>query len=111
VERNVRPVRIVNLIFSLGRLGCSLARRLPSISHSLGLQIPQVKAGNGVEDNVESAKKLLALLFRHEEGPFPSDITVTIGRVITARQLDMCGNHGQLFGSLKQAFHDESASL
>jgi hypothetical protein len=36
---------------------------------------------------------------------------VTVGRVITARQLDMCGNHGQLVGSLRQAFHDKSASL
>jgi hypothetical protein len=36
---------------------------------------------------------------------------VTVGRVSTARLLDMCGNHGQLFGSLRQAFHAESASL
>jgi hypothetical protein len=26
---------------------------------------------------------------------------VTVGRVVTACQLDMCKNHGQLFGSLK----------
>jgi hypothetical protein len=36
---------------------------------------------------------------------------VTVGRVITARQLDMCGNHGELFGSFKQAFHAESFSV
>jgi hypothetical protein len=37
---------------------------------------------------------------------------VTVRRVITAlvTALDMCGNHGQLFG-YQQAFHNESASL
>jgi hypothetical protein len=52
----------------------------------------------------ESPKKLLALLLGHEEGPFPSDTTVTVGRDITARLLDKCGNHGSLFGSLRRRF-------
>jgi hypothetical protein len=41
----------------------------------------------------------------------PTSLYVTVGRVSTARLLGMGGNHGQLFGSLRQAFHAESASL
>jgi hypothetical protein len=71
----------------------AISRPTATISHSLSLRIPQVQAGYGVKDDVETAEKLLAFLLRHEEGPFPSYTTATIVQVITVRHLDMCKNH------------------
>jgi hypothetical protein len=51
------------------------------------------------------------ILMDRKASKSPHVSSVTVGRVSTFCLLDVCGNHGQLFGSLIQAFHAESASL
>jgi hypothetical protein len=82
------------LSFPFEDSAAALLEDSPRSAFTSASKIPQVQAGHSVEDDVESAEKLLAFFLRHEEGPFPSDTAVTVGRVSTVRLLGMCGNHG-----------------